>query len=352
MWRTDSFEKTLMLGKIDGRRRRGHRGWDGWMTSQTQWTWVWLDSGSWWWTGRPGMLQLMGSQRVGHNWATELNWTDARKDWGQEEKGTTEDELVGWHCHLNGHEFEWTQGCGDGHGSLACCNPWGNKELDMTEQLNWREGGKGFCKWEFSEISHYRKTKCMSPLIWDCLEKALMLGKIEGRRRRGQQDEMVGWHQWFMNMSLSKFGEMVKNKEAYVLQSMGSQRVRHDWVNKNHIVKFIKFKCEILVPEAKAKGARRVDNQSYNFSSARWIYLHICFNSTEKVEVEVKSLSHVWLFATPWTVAYQTPPSMKFKKIFTMFKTKKKKKKKRLKSVIHKIIWKSVRKEFKRKTHK
>ena len=50
------------------------RGWDGWMASPTQWTWVWVDSGSWWWTGRPGVLQFMGSQRVGHDWVTELNW--------------------------------------------------------------------------------------------------------------------------------------------------------------------------------------------------------------------------------------------------------------------------------------
>ena len=51
------------------------RGWDGWMASQIQWTWVWVDSGSWWWTGRPGVLRFMGSQRVGHYWVTELNWT-------------------------------------------------------------------------------------------------------------------------------------------------------------------------------------------------------------------------------------------------------------------------------------
>ena len=49
------------------------RGWDGWMASPTRWMWVWVNSGSWWWTGRPGMLQFMGSQRVGHDWATELN---------------------------------------------------------------------------------------------------------------------------------------------------------------------------------------------------------------------------------------------------------------------------------------
>ena len=72
MWRTDSLQKTLMLGKIEGRRRRG-RGWDSCMASPTQWTWVLLDSRSWWWTGRPGILRSMGSQRVGHNWATELN---------------------------------------------------------------------------------------------------------------------------------------------------------------------------------------------------------------------------------------------------------------------------------------
>ena len=50
------------------------RGWDGWMASLTRWTWVWVNSGSWWWTGRPGVLRFMWSQRVGHDWATELNW--------------------------------------------------------------------------------------------------------------------------------------------------------------------------------------------------------------------------------------------------------------------------------------
>ena len=54
------------------------RGWDGWMASPTRWAWVWVNSGSWWWTGRPGMLQFMGLQRVGHDWATELNWKTLR----------------------------------------------------------------------------------------------------------------------------------------------------------------------------------------------------------------------------------------------------------------------------------
>ena len=73
MWRVDSLEKTLMLGGIG---EGDDRGWDGWMASLAWWTWVWVNSRSWWWTGRPGMLRFKGSQRVGHDWATELNWTE------------------------------------------------------------------------------------------------------------------------------------------------------------------------------------------------------------------------------------------------------------------------------------
>ena len=72
---TNSFEKTLMLGKTEGRMRRDNRGWDDWMASLTQWTWVWVNSGISWWTGRPGMLWFMGLQS--RTWLsdwTELNW--------------------------------------------------------------------------------------------------------------------------------------------------------------------------------------------------------------------------------------------------------------------------------------
>ena len=83
IWRTDSFEKTLMLEKIEGRRRRGWQRMRWLDASPTQWTWVWVNSGSWWWTGRPGVLQSMRSQRVGHDWETELNW-DERHTWVNE----------------------------------------------------------------------------------------------------------------------------------------------------------------------------------------------------------------------------------------------------------------------------
>ena len=78
--------KSWLIGKDPdaGRDLGGEgddRGWDGWMASPTRWTWVWVNSGSWWWTGRPGVLQFMGSQRVGHDWMTELNWTELKDQW-------------------------------------------------------------------------------------------------------------------------------------------------------------------------------------------------------------------------------------------------------------------------------
>ena len=77
--------KSWLIGKrpgcLEGLRAGGEgddREWDGWMASPTRWTWVWINSSSWWWTARPGILWFMGSQRVGHDWATELNWLNNR----------------------------------------------------------------------------------------------------------------------------------------------------------------------------------------------------------------------------------------------------------------------------------
>ena len=81
LWPHDA--KSWLIGKDPdagrdwGQEEKGNdRGWDGWMASSTRWTWVWVNSGSWWWTGRPGMLWFMGLQRVRHDWVTELNWTE------------------------------------------------------------------------------------------------------------------------------------------------------------------------------------------------------------------------------------------------------------------------------------
>ena len=83
--RDDSFEKTWCWETLRAGGEGDDRGWDGWMASPTQWTWVWVDSGSWWWTGRPGVLQFMGSQRVRHDWVTELNWSPIKGQWEKAE---------------------------------------------------------------------------------------------------------------------------------------------------------------------------------------------------------------------------------------------------------------------------
>ena len=81
--------------------------------------------------------------------------SDAERDWRQEEKGTIEDEMAGWHYQLDGHEFEWTLGVGDGQGGLACCNSWGHKESDWVTELNWTE-----------------LKNCLKPLFWELNEAA------------------------------------------------------------------------------------------------------------------------------------------------------------------------------------
>ena len=87
-----------------------------------------------------GLILKLKFQYFSHlMWRTDSfeKTPDAGKDWRQEEKGTVEDEMVGWHHQLNGHEFEQALGVGDGQGSLVCCGSWGRKESDMTEWLNW-----------------------------------------------------------------------------------------------------------------------------------------------------------------------------------------------------------------------
>ena len=96
LWPPDA--KSWLIGKDpdagkDWGQEETDRGWDGWMASLTRWTWVWVDSGSWWWTGRPGVLQFMGSQRIGHDWVTDLNrWLSSKES--------------AWQCmRLRRHEF-------------------------------------------------------------------------------------------------------------------------------------------------------------------------------------------------------------------------------------------------------
>ena len=91
---------------------------------------------------------------------------DAGRDWRQEEKRATEDEMVGWHHQLDGHEFEQAPGVGDGQGGLPCCSPWGHKELDMTEWLNWL--CHSICCVTLGISLKFPKTTCLS-VKWEFL---------------------------------------------------------------------------------------------------------------------------------------------------------------------------------------
>ena len=90
--------------------------------------------------------------------------SDAGRDWRQEEKGMTEDEMAGWHHWLNGRESEWTPGVGDGQGGLVCCDSWGRKESDTTEQLNWTEVAR--CNKIYNLLFSLGPA---SPIIWKIL---------------------------------------------------------------------------------------------------------------------------------------------------------------------------------------
>ena len=90
--------------------------------------------------------------------------SDAGRDWGEEEKGMTEDEMAGWHHRLDGLESEWTPGVDDGQGGLACCDSWGCKELDMTERLNWTELSLIF-GWSWVDESLLDFTFCFARLF-------------------------------------------------------------------------------------------------------------------------------------------------------------------------------------------
>ena len=81
MWRTVSLEKTQCCERLKAGEEGNNRGWNGWMASPTQWTWVWVNSGSQWWTGKCVVLQSIGLQRVGRDWVTELNWTEGKVNW-------------------------------------------------------------------------------------------------------------------------------------------------------------------------------------------------------------------------------------------------------------------------------
>jgi len=124
-------------GKDWRQEEKGTTGWDSWMASLTQWTWVWVNSGSWWWTGRPGVLRFMGSQRVGHDWATELNWSEPGAILRSSCEGCLSTHPLQTPVDMGWHEHYWVE-------ASPCCetpdvvqDAFPNAEWSRTSTVLW-----------------------------------------------------------------------------------------------------------------------------------------------------------------------------------------------------------------------
>ena len=128
--------------------------------------------------------------------------SDAGRDWGQEEKGTTEDEMAGWHHWLDGAESEWTPGVGDGQGGLACCDSWGRKESDMTEWENWTElNCSRIISYSVNLIMFFRPLQPFfrkAPSTWPCSQQA---GLCKPEERTSLSNLSIQGDSFFCNLS-------------------------------------------------------------------------------------------------------------------------------------------------------
>ena len=229
------------------------------------------------------------------NWLTGRD-PDAGKDWRQEEKGMSEDEMVGWHHWLDGHEFEQALGVCDGQGSLVCCSPWGCKESDTTEQLN-----------SYVNIFSIFVLRVIYSVVQWLRERTLWLKWI--------QTPVVLFTSWMIYDKLFKPCVTSLVCKIEILISLTSQSCCN-------------IKCEStckVLTAATAKSPQSCPTLCDPIDSSprgspvpgilrarilEWVA--ISFSNAWKWKVKVKSLSRAWLLATPWTAAYQAPPSIGF----------------------------------------
>ena len=157
-----------------------------------------------------GLVLKLKLQYFGHLMQRTNSFPDAGTDWRQEEKGTTEDVMVGWHHRLDGHEFEQALGVGDRQGGLACCNPWGRKEWDTIEQLNWtdrlvdytqqklllRNLEAGNQSWIFTGRTD---VEAETPILWLPDAKNWLIPWCWERLKAGGEGDNRGWDCWMVS---------------------------------------------------------------------------------------------------------------------------------------------------------
>ena len=156
--------------------------------------------------------------------------SDAGRDWGQEEKGTTEDEMAGCHHWLSGHEFEWTPGVGDEQEGLACCDSWGLKESDTTERLNWTE-----LNWTQTKAA-FLNGSLQVQLSGSDFSYSLHNSELIAFRYIAKAEKAMAPH------SSSLAWKIPWTEEPGRLQSMGSLKVRHDWVTLLSLFTFMHWR--------------------------------------------------------------------------------------------------------------
>ena len=227
MRRVDSLEKTLMLGGIGGQGEGDSRGWNGWMASLTQWTWVCVNSGSSWWTGRPGELWFMGSPRVGHDWATELNWTGLQGD-------QTSSILKKFNPEYSFEELTLQM-------KLQYLATWCEQLTHWKRCWCWQrlkskkeEGGRGWDGWMASpsQWMWVWANSGLQEMVKDREARGAAVHGVTRSRTRLSDCIAVRSRKEMAPQCSSLAWKIPWREEPGRLQSMGSQRVGHDWATE------------------------------------------------------------------------------------------------------------------------